>query len=87
MKKTFEIKIIGHPDELITKAKLAAEKYGLRFVGNTEKGELKGFGIEAHYLLQRDVLTISILRKPHFLSWTKVEQKIRAIVNCGASVN
>lgn len=87
MKKSIEINIIGHPDELITKAKLAAEKYGLRFVGNTEKGELKGFGIEAHYLLQRDVLTIHILRKPIFLSWKEVERKIRALVNCGASVS
>ena len=81
MKKSIKVKIADHPDKLITKAKLAAEKHGLRFTGDTEKGLIKGFGIEAHYLLQEDVLTVNILRKPLFLSWAKVEQKIIALVS------
>ena len=81
MKKSIKVKIVDHPDELITKAKQAAEKHGLKFTGDTEKGLIKGLGIEAHYLLQADVLTVKILRKPLLLSWAKLEQKVRTLVN------
>jgi hypothetical protein len=80
MKKSIEVKVIGHPDELIIKAKHAAEKYGLHFMGDAQKGIIKGLGIEAHYLLQEDLLRVRILHKPFFLSWEKVEQKLKAIV-------
>ena len=86
MKKSIKVKIVAHPDELITKAKQAAEKHGLRFTGDTEKGLIKGFGIEAHYLLQEDVLTVKVLRKPLLLSWAKLEQKVRALVNINQNI-
>ena len=86
MKKSIKVKIIDHPEELITKAKHAAEKHGLLFIGDTEKGLIKGFGIEAHYLLQEDVLTVKILRKPLLLSWAKVEQKVRTLVNINQNI-
>jgi hypothetical protein len=86
MRKSIQVKIIVHPDELIVKAKQAAEKHGLRFTGDSEKGLIKGFGIEAHYLLQKDVLTVKVLRKPLLLSWTKLEQKVRALVNINQNI-
>lgn len=81
MKKSIQIKIVDHPDELVTRAKQAAEKHGLRFTGDAETGLIRGFGIEAHYLLEADILTVKILRKPSLLSWAKVEQKVRALVS------
>jgi phosphoenolpyruvate synthase/pyruvate phosphate dikinase len=86
MKKSIKVKIVGHPDELITKAKHAAEKHGLRFTGDTEKGLIKGLGIEANYFLQEDVLTIKILHKPLLLSWAKLEQKVRTLVNINQNI-
>lgn len=86
MKKSIKVKINDHPNELISKAKHAAEKHGLRFTGDTEKGLIQGFGIEAHYLLQEDMLTVNILRKPLLLSWAKVEQKVRALVNINPNI-
>ncbi len=80
MKKSISIKIIGHPDALITKARQAAEKHGLRFTGDSKNGEIRGLGIEAHYLVQQDMLMINILRKPLLLSWRIVEKKVRALV-------
>lgn len=81
MKKSIKVKIAEHPDELVTKARKAAEKHGLRFTGNTEKGLIKGFGIEAHYLLIDDELIVNILRKPLLMSWSRVEQQVKALVN------
>ena len=86
MKRSIKVKIVNHPDELISKAKQAAEKHGLRFTGDTEKGLIIGFGIEAHYLLQEDELTVKILRKPLLLSWAKLEQKVRALVNFNPNI-
>lgn len=86
MKRSIKVKIVNHPDELISKAKQAAEKHGLRFTGDTEKGLIIGFGIEAHYLLQEDELTVKILRKPLLLSWAMVEQKVRALVNISQNI-
>ena len=86
MKKSIKVKIVDHPDELITKAKQAAEKHGLKFTGDTEKGLIKGLGIEAYYLLQADVLTVKILRKPLLLSWAKLEQKVRTLVSINHNI-
>ncbi len=86
--KSIEFKILGSPDELIGKAKVTAEKYGLQFLGNIERGEIKGFGIEAHYTFREDILTITVSRKPLLLSWETVEQKVRSMVTIGlASTN
>ncbi|MCX7102817.1 MAG: hypothetical protein NTX38_15380 [Methylobacter sp.] len=81
MKKSFSVKFAGHPDTLISKARQAAEKNGLKFTGDSENGLLKGLGIEANYQVKEDVLTVNILRKPLLLSWRIVEQKIRALVS------
>lgn len=81
MPKSIQVKIIDHPDELLTKAKEIAEEYGLQFLGDAERGLIKGFGIEADYMLQEDLLTVTVFRKPLLIPWTKVEQKVRTLVN------
>ncbi len=86
MKKSIQVKIIAHPDELVIKAKQAAQKHGLQFTGDTEKGLIKGSGIEALYLLQDDMLTVKVLRKPLMLSWAKLEQKVRTLVNINQNI-
>ena len=85
MKKSIKVRILDHPEELILKARYAAEKHGLRLTGDTEKGLINGLGIEAHYLLQEDILTVKILRKPLLLPWTLLEQKLRTLVNINAN--
>ena len=81
MKKSISVKFVGHPDTLISKTRQVAEKNGLRFTGDSANGLIKGRGIEAHYQVKEDVLTVSILRKPLLLSWRIVEQKIRTLVS------
>lgn len=78
--KSIKVKIFDHPDELISKAKEVAEKYGLQFLGDSERGLIKGFGIEADYRLQEDVLTVTVFRKPLLVPWTKVEQHVKTLV-------
>jgi hypothetical protein len=79
--KSIQIEIFDHPDELITKVKEAAQKYGVHFLGDTGQGIIKGFGFKADYLFQENILTITVFRKPALLPWTTVEEKVRALVN------
>ncbi len=85
--KSIKVKIFDHPDQLITKAKKEAEKNGLQFLGDTDRGIIKGFGIEADYIFQEDILTVTVFRKPILLPWTKVEQKVRAFVTMQEKIN
>lgn len=78
--RSIQVKVTKHPDELIAKVKEMAERYGVQFLGDSGKGLIKGYGIEADYLLREDILTITVFRKPLLLSWTKVENKVRKIV-------
>lgn len=79
--KSIQIEIFDHPDELITKAKDIAQKYGMHFLGDTDQGVIRGFGFKADYLFQENVLTITVFCKPAFLPWTAVEERVRALVN------
>ncbi len=80
MKKSIRVKITDHPEALISRARQAAIKHGLQFIGDSEQGLIKGFGIHAQYLLREDILTVQVLRKPIFISWALVEQKVHALV-------
>jgi hypothetical protein len=80
MKKSIQLKIFEQPENLILKVKKAVEKHGLNLTGDTEKGLINGLGIEAHYMLQEDILTVKILRKPLLLPWAIVEQQIKSLV-------
>lgn len=80
MKKSIRVKITDHPEVLISRARQAATKHGLQFIGDSEQGLIKGFGIHAQYLLREDILTVQVLRKPIFISWAMVEQKVYALV-------
>lgn len=79
--RLIKLKISVPPHELVIRAKQLADKHGFGFSGDNERGSIKGSGIEARYLLQEDELTINILRKPALLSWSRVEQKVIALVN------
>lgn len=80
MKKSIRVKISDQPEVLISRARKAATKHGLQFIGDSEQGLIKGFGIHAQYLLREDILTVQVLRKPLFISWAMVEQKVHALV-------
>ncbi|MGR8978890.1 MAG: hypothetical protein ACU84H_02195 [Gammaproteobacteria bacterium] len=87
IKKSIKVKTAVPANELIIQAKQAAEKHGLRFIGDTEKGFIEGLGIEAHYLFEEDELMVKILRKPMLLSWTLLEQKLIALVSLNQNID
>ncbi|MFM8332156.1 MAG: hypothetical protein ACKN9T_10745 [Candidatus Methylumidiphilus sp.] len=77
MSKQFSIKMSHDAREVVAKFKSAAEKNDVRFNGDEHKGQFSGKGIEGHYAISGDVLTITIEKKPMLIGWSLIEAKVR----------
>lgn len=77
MSKTIEVKLNRDPQEVVAKFKATAEKNGVHMAGDHQGGEFHGKGIEGRYAIVGDALTITLLKKPIFLSWSLMETKVR----------
>jgi len=76
MSKKISIKHSHDAHELVTKFKVAAQSNGFHLVGDVHSGHFNGKGIEGRYEIYEDVVAITILKKPIFLTWTLIETKI-----------
>lgn len=77
MSKSFEVKLNCNADEIIAKAKSAAQSNGVRFVGDEQTGHFAGHGIEGSYLIMEDILCVQIAKKPFIMPWTLIESTLR----------
>jgi hypothetical protein len=78
MSKVVEVKLNRSAEELVAKAKEAARDKGIHFVGNEEKGQFAGNGIEGHYRISGDTLSIRISKKPFIVPWNLIETAVRS---------
>lgn len=76
MSKQFSIKMTRDAHEVVAKFKSAAEKNDVRFKGDDRNGRFSGKGIEGHYAISGDVLTITIEKKPMLVGWSLIETKV-----------
>ena len=77
MSKCFEIEISENPDDLIAKAKQAADKKGIDFSGDTGSGVFYGQGIAGEYQLVNNKVAVTINKKPMILPWLAVEASLK----------
>ena len=77
MSKSFEVKLNRDPDEIIAKAKVAAQENGVTFEGDGQNGHFAGHGIEGSYLVFEDTLAIQISKKPFIMPWSMIESTLR----------
>lgn len=77
MSKCFEIEISTNPDDLITKAKQAADKKGIHFNGDSCSGAFLGQGIEGQYQRINNTLEVTINKKPIIVPWRIVETSLK----------
>ena len=77
MAKLFHFKICTDPEFLINRAEKMAAENGININGNLEKGHFFGNGIEGEYHLNAREITLTVFRKPIFLSWAYVESTIK----------
>ena len=77
--KKFSIKLNLHPHEVFAKSKANADNNGVTLKGDHQIGQFSGKGIEGTYELNGDILTITIVEKPFFYSWSLIETKVREL--------
>ncbi|WP_156912841.1 hypothetical protein [Methylocaldum szegediense] len=78
MSKVVEVKLNRPAEELVAKAKEAARDKGIHFVGDEQKGQFAGNGIEGHYRINGDTLSIRISKKPLIVPWNLIEAAVRS---------
>lgn len=77
MSKVVQVKLNQSAEEIVAKAKEAARDKGLLLVGDEEKGQFAGNGIEGHYQISGDTLSIQISKKPFIVPWNLIEAAVR----------
>lgn len=75
--KCFKIEVFESPDVLITKAKVAADKKGINFNGDSGSGAFSGQGIEGEYQMVDNKVAVTIYKKPMILPWLAVEASLK----------
>ncbi len=80
MAKTFSYAITEDPQQLITKVKQIASEKGIDVSGDHQQGSLSGQGVNADYLLQDSILTITVQKKPLIVPWSMVEKMVTNFV-------
>ena len=70
---------IAKPDNLqllFTKAARDADKHGIIWHGDINSGHGLGLGFEGSYLVDENYITINVLKKPLYVSKTRIEREI-----------
>jgi hypothetical protein len=77
MSKVVQVKLNQSAEEFVAKAKEAARDKGIHLIGDEEKGQFAGNGIEGHYHISGDTLSIRISKKPFIVPWNLIEAAVR----------
>ncbi len=81
MAKIFSFPVTGDPQQLISKVKQVASEKGIDVSGDHQQGSLSGQGVNADYLLEDSILTITVQKKPLIVPWTMVEKMVAKFVD------
>jgi hypothetical protein len=77
MSKSFSVKLSREPSQVVAEFKTAAAQNNFNFAGDESQGRFSGKGIEGHYDINGDALTVTIEKKPLMATWALVESKLK----------
>ena len=77
MSKSIDIKLNRPASDIIADAKATAQRKGVTFNGDAEKGSFSGMGLEGRYTITGDILSVEVSKKPMLLSWSMIESAVR----------
>ncbi|MCL2201478.1 MAG: hypothetical protein FWB75_05885 [Oscillospiraceae bacterium] len=63
-------------EALYSRCKRDAEANGIAVTGDMHKGSAKGFGFEGSYVVDENFITITLAKKPPFISKSRIEKEI-----------
>lgn len=77
MSKTFEIRLKRPAADIIADAKKTALRKGIHFDGDNRLGHFSGLGLDGHYTIEGDNLSVQVTKKPMLLSWSMIETAVK----------
>ena len=78
MSRKYEIHIKQDPEIVVEKAKTAAQRSGATFEGDGRSGVFSGSGVEGTYVVEGQVLQLTITEKPAGIPWSLVESMVHS---------
>ena len=72
IRKTFQ----GSAADLLHRARQHAKTHGAVLVGDEASGTFTAYGVEGTYRIEKQTLTIKILKKPFVAPWNMVEEGV-----------
>ena len=77
--KSFTCKFEGSSEELLSRAKRQAQAFGASLIGDQECGAFTAYGVEGTYRIEKQVVTVKIIKKPFVAPWNMVEDSVSKI--------
>ena len=74
--KSFSRKFEGSAADLLQRARQHAKSHGATLVGDEVSGTFTAYGVEGTYQIQKQTITIKILKKPFVAPWNMVEESV-----------
>ena len=62
---------------VFSKAKRDVDKRGISWSGDTQQGHCSGFGFEGTYVVDEGYITITVLKKPLFITKARIDKEIK----------
>jgi len=76
MARTFTYQINSDPEGLVATAKEKSAENGITFEGDAASGRIEGKGFSGAYIIDGSQISLSIDKKPAFVPWSLVENKL-----------
>lgn len=76
MPHTFKIQLTTDPASALAEARQAAARFGVTLTGDETLGQFSGLGIQGYYVGRADILTVTIERKPVYISNAQIEEQL-----------
>lgn len=78
MSRTFEIHMKEDPAVVLDRAKAAAKRSGALFEGDLKGGTFSGSGVEGTYVIEGNLISLTVTEKPPVIPWSIVETMVHS---------
>jgi len=77
MSRRIEIQLNEDGGRVMERVRATAKNYGAQLVGDDERGQFSGKGIQGTYEIVGDRLAVIISKKPLIMPWGVIENTVR----------
>ncbi len=78
MSRTYEIHMKEDPAIVLDRAKAVAKRSGALFEGDLKGGTFSGSGVEGTYVIEKNLISLTVTEKPPVIPWSIVETMVHS---------